>query len=543
MTGNSAPLLLAWLAVLGCCGALTTDDGIATLTGRVVDRAGGPQQGAQIAVVRNRRPIATTVTDVEGRFSLEVPAGEAALFGLQNEHTDEGVWRPGLSLRPAGTTDLGELELEKVWAYPDVLWLRGVGYDEQLTTPEDGVQLLWAGSRDEPILTVKYLHDRLVVARVYDDGSTRTLVDAPWQEPASLRPTPGSAPPPVLRVWATRCSDGRVRVGLVDGAYTWFGAGGPVTSPLTRLRWLNVDDGSIDFDVQVPTGSTARWSETHGVLVTSAGQRTRWYDLASRRQIPVEVSPAARVVPTDGETVFLVESSPSGVTATRIDRDGVRRSEHVAWQRPTDGSPLVLGASGVRSLVVGVDGSLEPHLEIVRFDVENLTSRREVVNVAPSLRRGGHLPPCTPGHKLPTTLIEGRSTGGPLRALHVGDESTHVATGVLGENAATISLSRGCSSAAGFWTEASQHNGVSLLTALRPTPLNPDEVLVGQDRDVAVLWLGGGRYVLVDPFTGVRRDVARSPFVTQPTGFGDENTRIAYGAIGDGAYAFFRVRR
>jgi hypothetical protein len=122
-------VMLVW--GVAACGRLSVDDGRGAVTGQVLGRDGAPAVNARVMLIQARRPVAEGRSDAAGRFTVTGPSGSSALFALVNDSSDEGVYRGDVEVLPTGTTDVGELRSTVVWAFPDALWLRDTGFDEQ----------------------------------------------------------------------------------------------------------------------------------------------------------------------------------------------------------------------------------------------------------------------------------------------------------------------------------------------------------------------------------------------------------------------------
>lgn len=526
---------LALFLLFTSCGTLTTN-GAAELTGRVVDREGHPVFGAKVMLIRSRRPVATTKTTADGRFSLTSSAEPASLLALAGE-ADEGAWRSEFRLRAAGQTDLGDLELEKVWAHDEVLWLRDTGYDEQLSRPEDELQYLWGGKPGEPLLATKLLRTHQQVVRVLDDGTTQLLADEPWVDPFSVTVEPGTPPPPVLSVSAARSAGGTPYVLLVEGGFSWVSAAGVTSSPVRRLRWLEVERGTPVFEVGVPEGASCSWSASRGALVASTTE-TSWFDLASRRRVPLSPTGGVTLVPIERgiallDVSFDAATAQSRVTMTRIVDGSVSRSEPVQVNgrfRESLGS-----AAGSASAVFVADREVV----VVRFDP--ITLAAAVTRVDTTSSSFSLLPSCIDRSRAPMTLFG--LVDGTLELVRIGDTLERATTPFD-----RLNVVSGCTDDRGLWFVTA--NPQRLLRVVdgnaSVTALDPETSVwsFGEWQRVDLVENGVRRARVTKEVDLSRlRPLGRSPFLaTAWRNEDDPSSLVAVGLVGNGRSALFRVR-
>lgn len=535
--------VLALAAGLGC-GRLTVDDGRADVVGQVVDRDGAAVAGVRVMLIRDRRPTAETTTGADGRFALHGTPGPAGVFGLLDSTTDQGVWRGGLDLLPTGRTDVGTLELEAVWAHPEVLWLRGTGFDEQLTRPEDALTYLWGGGAGEPLLATHQGTSELEVWRVDDDGTPHLLTRQPWVDPDTVSvPVPTSPWPPVVYVSTGKARSGRALVLIRHGGHTWATAQGTQAMPVQRLTWLDAATGATVLDVQVPDGAEVSWDESRGALV-SGGDGSSFASVALGRAVPLSSRLAGELFPTSAGIAVVSFDGP-GLRVSRVDDDG----------RVTSSAPLSAPAGStstfsIGDVIVAMDSTAD-QLTVRRLDGVTLKTSADhfPLGDGPYTHGWGWLPSCdssAPG----VAVLETSDQGARLTTID-GSASTQ---STLTSPDLPAMLSVACALPGGFWGVGQRRSDgvrVSFRTAAGQavvTPLESDvlyvsrvgpwPLVVRRDNGVTAYLLGArdGSLEKASP-------LARIPFVTAPAGLSSDGTALfAQGQMGGGTTAVFRVR-
>lgn len=364
-------LSLVWLCA---CGRLSTDDGAASVTGRLLDGQGVPVVHARVLLMQARRPVAEVRSDADGRFVLHGPAGAAAIFALVDDVSDQGVYRGDLSLLPTGTTDVGELRTSVVWAWPEALWLRDTGFDEQLTRPGTD-EYLGGGVLGEALITQRRGPQTLEVFRVEDDGTSAQLLDEPAVDPLSVTPMVGEPPPAVVNASVVHDAVGHAWVLVVNGGFTWVSAAGTVSVPFSRLRWLDPQTGAVARDEALAADETVTVLRD-GVVVSSAA-RPRFVSHAGA------VETLSQPV---GETVFDWRGQRLGYGCDRPRVCHFFRLE--AGGRVVNGSEFSLPDQGLinrmagESLGVAVRSWDTETVTFYRADPDTLTVTPETVSVS-----------------------------------------------------------------------------------------------------------------------------------------------------------------
>ena len=169
------------LAALGC-GRLEPLAGEATLQGQVVERDGTGVPNARVLLIDGQTASAEVLTDPSGHFVMShLAAGAHSVLVLAGG--ERGTWRKSLELRAGGVTALDALELESVWAFPEVLWLRGVGFDEQWGRGADGLLLAGEGAEQGTLIATHTTSTTTELVQVERDGSLTVLYSTPWSAP------------------------------------------------------------------------------------------------------------------------------------------------------------------------------------------------------------------------------------------------------------------------------------------------------------------------------------------------------------------------
>ena len=169
------------LAALGC-GRLEPLAGEATLEGQVVERDGTGVAQARVLLIDGQTASAEVRTDASGHFSMPhlAPGAHSVLVLAGGER---GTWRKSLELRAGGVTSLDALELESVWAFPEVLWLRGVGFDEQWGRGADSLLLAGEGVEPGTLIATRTTSTLTELVQVERDGSLTVLHSTAWAPP------------------------------------------------------------------------------------------------------------------------------------------------------------------------------------------------------------------------------------------------------------------------------------------------------------------------------------------------------------------------
>ncbi len=437
------------VSALLACGRFTVDDGRAEVVGQVIDSQGVGVAGARVMLIRDRRPIAETTSASDGRFRLRGTPGAAAVFGLQSSTSDQGVWRPDLELLPTGQTDVGQLELEPVWAHPEVLWLRGAGFDEQLTRPEDDLEYLWGGGPGEPLLATRVRRDGYEVVRVDDDGTPTVLGSGPGVLLAN-----GS---PLLRDgWVLRHfvpatdANGETVVLEVTGGFSKVTADGVETIPVSRLTWIDALTGETRLDVPVPDLEPASVSFVagRGAVIVSASQ-VLFASLARRQTFTLPPTTTFWQLLATSRALFLVHDFATERWLSRLGDDGsLTTGRRVA--RPAG----IVDAFVVDDRVVSVSRSLDT-MTVIRFDGDTLEPRVEQFAIGgedPELgtARGSRwVSTCDRAQVYRTTFEEVFEHG--LRLTFIGGLATDRRQWRIDTDEQLNSTSQGCSTADGFW--------------------------------------------------------------------------------------------
>lgn len=375
-------VLLMWGVT--ACGRLSVDDGQGAVTGQLLGRDGAPVVNARVMLIQARRPVAEVRSGVDGRFTLTGPSGPSALFALVNDTSDEGVYRGDLELLPTGTTDVGELRATVVWAFPDALWLRDTGFDEQLTR-RGNHHYLAGGVFGEPLVTGRWGIDTLSLWRIEDDGTEVSLLEVPAVDPLSVSPAPNEPPPPVVFVQGSRDAAGQLRVMVINGGFSWVSASGTLTSPVSRVRWLDPRSGVVVHDVVLSPDEGLQLLPFGGLITSPAGSRV--------------VSADGEVVTSERVVGRAVEVGPRRLagyecdaarqcTFFRVEADG-QVSRAAPFALPTNLSTGEFHDGAVLGLI-----ARDFNLGLVtffRFDVDSLLVTAETAEVGP---RAENLHPC-----------------------------------------------------------------------------------------------------------------------------------------------------
>ncbi len=534
-------LTVLGLGLLFSCGRLTVDDGTSVVVGRVIDRQGAPVGGVRMMLIRDRRPLGqSTTTSKDGRFALRGPSGTAAVLGLQAG--DQGVWRANLTLLPTGQTDLGQLELEPVWAHPEVLWLRDTGFDEQRTRAADDLQYFWGGGPGQPLLAQRVRQGTLELFRVADDGAATLLASGPVPD---MSQTSFEVPP--VSFEAALDASGRVVVLKRVGGYTQVSAAGVTSIPVSRLTWLDAESGATLLDV--PVGATEvplALAGSGALLVSERG--TRLASLARREVVPLAVSAPEQLLSTSTGQLVVLEGTAGELWLTSLDAAGVTSpGPHIA--RPLG----TTWTSVIDDVVVYLARDTEV-LNVVRFDPGSLRPQVETLSLGqpdPALGQSRGWSLRVRCEAFQVNGIEEQFEHG-LRSTHLRGKTTEQHTWVLDTDANLLSGSAGCPTDQGLWRFLRRPNqALQLLrlegSAVELTDLPADIVGVSQLGPWPVLTrLQDGvltRQLLPRSAALDRAQApARIPFVLPNGGFSrDLHSLFLDGLSGDGHSSLFRV--
>lgn len=160
------------------CGRLELPSGAAELTGQVIERNGTGVANARVMLIDGQTKTHEVRTDASGHFAMSgLPVGPHAVLVLAGG--ERGTWREGIDVRGGGVTSLDAVELEPVWAFLDVLWLRDVGFDEQWTHGTDGLDFVAEGVSRGTIIATRTTLAGYEMVEVGRDGTLTTLLSTP----------------------------------------------------------------------------------------------------------------------------------------------------------------------------------------------------------------------------------------------------------------------------------------------------------------------------------------------------------------------------
>lgn len=543
------------VSALLACGRFTVDDGHADVVGQVIDSQGAGVAGVRVMLIRDRRPIAETTSANDGRFRLQGTPGAGAVFGLQSSSSDQGVWRPDLELLPTGQTDVGQLELETVWAHPDVLWLRGAGFDEQLTRPEDDLNYLWGGGPGEPLLATRVRRGGYEVVRVDDDGAPTVLGSGPGLDlnnlPASGVPQLRDGGVPLFYFPATD-SSGATVVLQQSGGFSLVTAAGAQTIPISRLTWLDARTGETVLDVTVPNPELTWVSVIAGRgAVVFSGAQVRFASLTRRQTFDLPPTTTSGVLLATSRALFVMHDSDTERWLSRLGDDG-RLTTGRRVVRPAGFSH---DAFVVDDRVVSVSRSADT-MTVMRFDGDTLEPRVEKLAIGGedpelgSAHGGRWVSTCDRSQPHPTTFEEVFDHG--LRLTHLGALASDQRHWRIDTDAQLASSWQGCSTVDGFWRVLLPLEGpVKLLrvsgAAVEISELPSGTVAVDQlGRWPVLVSVKDGRSVRTllppDASLDAPRVLARVPFVLA-TGVPSLDGRVVFapGLSGEGHRSIFRV--
>ncbi len=537
-------------ALLGC-GRFTVDDGRADVVGQVIDSQGAGVAGVRVMLIRERRPIAETTSAGDGRFRLKGTPGAGAVFGLRSASSDQGVWRSDLQLLPTGQTDVGQLELETVWAHPEVLWLRGAGFDEQLTRPEDDLNYLWGGGPGEPLLATRSRRGGYEVVRVDDDGAPTVLGSGPGLDVTNQPPSgvPALLDGGVALFYeAATDANGETVVFQQTGGTT----AGAQAIPISRLTWLDARTGDTRLDVAVPNPELASVSVVAGRgAVIFSGAQVLFASVARRQTFSLPPSTTSGVLLATSRALFVMHDSATERWLSRLADDG----SLTTGRRVVRPAGFAHDAFVVDDRVVSVSRSADA-LTVLRFDGDTLEPRVERLAIggeAPELglaRGNWWVSTCDRSQPHPTTFEEKFEHG--LRRTRIGALASDQRHWRIDTDAQLDGSWQGCPTADGFWRVLRPSNRPMQLLRVR------GELVELVDLPSGTTWVDQlGRWPVLVSYTGGRkvstllsadaslddpRSLARVPFVIS-TGVPSLDGRFVFapGLSGEGHRSIFRV--
>ncbi len=175
------------LLAAGCSGEFDvgTPDLLAEIEGRLV-RNGDVVPSARVSLHRDRDPIAQVRSDAGGRFRIGVRTEGRLKLAV---HAGEGIGALlDVVATPGVRADVGTLELRPLHERPEVLALRGLGYEERVTGLPSSDGQLYATSLDEgrQLLLVSATQEGIpvVLTSALDMAETATTVSWPTLAPA-----------------------------------------------------------------------------------------------------------------------------------------------------------------------------------------------------------------------------------------------------------------------------------------------------------------------------------------------------------------------
>jgi hypothetical protein len=321
--------------------------------------------------------VAETRTDPSGRFQLDVEPGPGALFGVASG--DQGVWRDDVEVRAEARVDVGDLEVHAVSSHPAVRWLRGAGFDEQLTRGADDLSLLEGGVPGQPLVALRQRRTGLELFRVDDDGTpTRLLevVDGLVADFARLRIDAsgartdfGKQTPIFLTV--ERLLDGRWVVVVQRGGFSIVTAAGVDRVPIERVQWVDVQTGEVLLDVPVASTDDAVVVPSRGLFTGPIGAR-QWFAVGQAGPTRVENDGPGEFFAI-GPHVVRLSTEPGLLRLDRLEGTGFVLGPTVQVPaffsvaiRFIDGDTLgALGRLGQNDMaLVRFDGSLRGQVEV-----------------------------------------------------------------------------------------------------------------------------------------------------------------------------------
>jgi hypothetical protein len=537
------------VSALLACGRFTVDDGRADVVGQVIDSQGAGVAGVRVMLIRDRRPIAETTSASDGRFRLKGTPGAGAVFGLQSASSDQGVWRSDLQLLPTGQTDVGQLELETVWAHPEVLWLRGAGFDEQLTRPEDDLNYLWGGRPGEPLLATRARRGGYEVVRVDDDGAPTVLGSGPGLDVSSGVPALLDGGVALFYFPATDANGETVVLQQTGGT-----AAGAQAIPISRLTWLDARTGDTRLDVAVPNPELASVSVVAGRgAVIFSGAQVLFASVARRQTFSLPPSTTSGVLLATSRALFVMHDSATERWLSRLADDG----SLTTGRRVVRPAGSAHDAFVVDDRVVSVSRSADA-LTVLRFDGDTLEPRVERLAIggeAPELglARGNRwVSTCDRSQPHPTTFEEVFEHG--LRRTRIGALASDQRHWRIDTDAQLYGYGswQGCSTTDGFWAVLRPSNRPMQLLRVKGELVELVDLPSGTTEvDQLGRWpvlvsVNDGRLVRTllpaDASLDAPRVLARVPFVLA-TGVPSLDGRFVFapGVNGEGRRSIFRV--
>lgn len=354
----------AWpfaLLLLAGCGRFTADDGRAVLVGQVLTADSAPVPGARVLLITGRSPELEVRTGADGRFTLEGSSGEHGLLVLTQG--DRGAWRGGLNLRAAGTTDVGTLEEGPVWAHPEVLWLRGTGFDEQLTA-EGTLSHLGGGQPGQPLFVSRQRTLEIDLLRIDDDGAAHVLATRPWLLAGDAGLSISFQRVNAFTVFQDEA--GRWVAFYQEGGSSLVTAQGAQLFPTSRLTWLDGLSGASLLDVAVPASvdTVSVVPERGALLFGGPGAPARFASLRSRAVLELSADVPRGPPQRAPDGVWLLDITPVGARVVQVTDTGeVRPGPAVPLPEQDSFSTFTVVGGVPLALWRGPDAA-----SVVRFD-------------------------------------------------------------------------------------------------------------------------------------------------------------------------------
>lgn len=141
--------VLPLMFLVGCSGGFEVGslERLAGITGRIVERDGHPVEGALVSLHAEAEPLVQGRSDAQGRFSLEVSLQDRLQLAVVADQ-GRGQLR-GVQAVAGATQDVGDVQIDDLSLRPEILRLRGLGYEERVTQIDSVDGWLQAYSYDD----------------------------------------------------------------------------------------------------------------------------------------------------------------------------------------------------------------------------------------------------------------------------------------------------------------------------------------------------------------------------------------------------------